>query len=204
MTDRATIYGAIADRSERDPYGPSGGGRAVVVNGRGWQKYRRFHPGEAFVSVHDDAGREWFLTSRQAEVFDYLRTYIDRGSITMRSTAETLRMAPSTVSRAVTKLVAIGILKVIVGRGRYAGMLIVSGVTGDYFAHLRALTKAKVRAWSQAAQRRLSRLEFNVAPYILEGGREGDSLYRYLERITNTKDATLNREWTVEDVAGVV
>jgi hypothetical protein len=204
QNDTVAIYAASADRMDRDPYGPDGGGRAVVVNGRGWQKYRRFHPGETYVSVHDDQGREWYLTSRQALVFDFLRTYIDRGTITMRRTAEELKMAPSTVSRAVTKLVAIGILQVMVGRGRYAGMLVVKGVTGDYFAHLRALAKAKVRSWSEAAQRRLSRLEVNVAPYALEGRGTVDSLYYYLTSISITKSATLNQEWTAEDVAGVV
>lgn len=204
QSDTVAIYAASADSMERDPYGPDGGGRAVVVNGRGWAKYRRFHPGEAFVSVHDDNGREWYLTSRQALVFDFLRTYIDRGTITMRQTALELKMAPSTVSRAVTKLQAIGILQVIVGRGRYAGMLIVAGVTGDYFAHLRALAKARVRAWSEAAQRRISRLRSNVAPLAIEGGRGVDSLYYYFISTDIDKSATLTASWTAEDVAGVV
>lgn len=202
MTDVATIYATMADRMERDPIGPDGGGRAVVVNGRGWAKYRRFHPGEAFVSVHDDRGREWFLTTRQAQVFDYLRTYIDRGTITMRATAAELKMAPSTVSRAVTKLVAIGILQVIVGRGRYAGMLIVKGVTGDYFAQLRAAAKARVRAWSQAAQRRISRLEVNVAPYFLERVGVSDSLSTWYLNTSTHKSATL-KPWTADELADV-
>ncbi len=196
-------YAAYADRLERDPFGPDGGGRAVVVNGRGWQKYRRFHPDEAFVSVHDDNGREWFLTSKQALVFDYLRGFVDKGRITMREAAGELKVSTSTVSRAVVKLQAIGILTVLVGRGRYAGMLIVSGVTGDYLASLRAAAKAKVRAWAQAAQRRLSRLQVNVAPYAYEGERGMDSLYYYITSIS-TKGATLKREWRSDELVDIV
>jgi len=45
------VYVEQANRFERDPYGPDGSGRATVVNGRGFQRWQRFHKDEDLVWI---------------------------------------------------------------------------------------------------------------------------------------------------------
>lgn len=195
-------YASQADAKERDPYGPDGSGRATVVNGRGF-RWTRFHAASELVYVTTLDGRLVGMTPWQARVFDVARTYCDNGTVTIRALAKELGCAPSTVSRALVKLMSWGLLGYVSGRGRYAGSLIFRMHKGDGLDRFRQAAKAKVRQWSQAAQRRLSRLEFNVAPYFLERGRERNTLTDYLSNLTTVKGATL-KEWTAEDVAGIV
>jgi predicted transcriptional regulator len=148
-------------------------------------------------------GRMVGMTPWQNKVYQLAMTYVDHGTVTMRSMAMTLKCSPSTVSRALVKLMSWGLIGYMTGRGRYAGALIFRMTKGDPFQRFRDAAKARVRQWSEAAQRRVSRLAINVAPYILEKERGVDSLYYYLTSITSTKDATLSRPWTAEDVAGV-
>lgn len=201
--DRARIYGDIADRMERDPISEDLG-RATVPMGRGFKRWTRFY-GEADLTwVQTPDGKMVGLTPWQNKVYQRAVTFIDNGTITIRGLAVMLGCAPSTVSRALVKLMAWGLLGTITGKGRYAGMVIFSMTNDGTFQRLRDAAKAKVRAWSQAAQQRLSRLQANVAPYALEGERGVDSLYYYLTSISITKGATLKAAWTADDLAGIV
>jgi hypothetical protein len=192
----ATFYAAMADKMERDPIQVTGAnGRATVPNGRGFARWQRCHPGERLVSVHDEQGREWMLTPKQAAVFDYVRTI--EGNPTQRDIARAMAVAPSTISRALWKLQAIGLIVFLVGRGRYAGMVIIRRVKGDGLDRFRQMAKDKLREWRLASERRVSRLGVNVASLIR--GRGDDSLTTYY-RDTYT-DATLTaRPWTAQEI----
>lgn len=197
-------YAREADKKDRDPYGPDGSGRATVVNGRGFQKWRRFNPGGKTVWVENIDGRMFELTHNQSMILSECLASEGGTPVTMRSLARRLRLSPSTISRAMVRLASFGLIAYLTTRGRYAETFIFRRVKGDSLERFRTAAKAKVRQWSQAAQRRLSRLEMNVASYLHEEGRGVDSLYYYLTSITSTKGATIEREWTAEDVAGVV
>jgi predicted transcriptional regulator len=190
---------------ERDPIiNPGDHGRAEVANGQRFKTWVRFHSEADLVWVETIDGRMVGLTPWQAKVYDLGKTYMDRGTVTFRALAAELGCAPSTVSRALVKLMSWGLLGYVTGRGRYAGSVIFRMAKGDGLDRFRDAAKAKVKAWSQAAQRRLSRLEINVAPYFLErgGGSEVDTLYYYLTSIY--KSATLTAPWTAQDVEGIV
>ena len=201
----AAIYGAMADRMERDPIGPDGSGRATVCNGRGFKLWQRFNQGAELVWVESIDGRMVALTPKQAQVFDLAKALMYDPQ-TMREMAKRLNVAPSTVSRALVKLAAWGLIAYVAMRGRYAAVVIVMRQVGDGRERFRQAAKAKVRQWSQAAERRISRLWANVAPYISEEGSRGSgSVYRdtYL---VSTMDATLKAPWTPEDLrdAGII
>ena len=202
--NRAAFYGAMADKAERDPV--SGfNGRATVPMGRGFGLWQRMNPGKALVSVFDMEGRERYLTPTQAEVTGLALSMVDGEMLTMREMATRLAVAPSTVSRALTKLQAWGILAYVVGRGRFAGLVIMRRAQGDGLDRFRDAAKARVRRWSEAVKRRISRLEFNVAPYVFDKGRGVDSLYYYLTSIDTNKGATLTAQlsWSAEELAEV-
>lgn len=195
---QVNYYARMADQRERDPYGPDGSGRAVVVNGRGFQKWRRFNKAEP-VWVSDIDGRMVGLTPMQVSVLLLSRELVGSHA-TMRSMATTLNCSPSTVSRALVKLASFGLIAYLTARGRYAGTVILMRVKGDGLDRFRALAKAKVREWSLAAARRLSRLEINVAPYVLGGRRGRDSLTDYVLSTKYVQDATL-KPWVIADDA---
>src|SRR5678815_3978425 len=115
------VYAREADKLDRDPIGPDGSGRATVVNGRGFNLYKRFNPGAQYVTVTGLDGRTYELTRRQADVLDLARTYIDGKATTMREMALILRCAPSTVWRAMVKLTAFGLLAYFTSRSRSWG-----------------------------------------------------------------------------------
>jgi len=197
-------YAAIADKLERDPYGPDGGGRATVVNGRGFRRWQRFHPGAEVVWIELD-GKMIGLTPWQARVYDLARTMIDTGPITMRQLAQKLGCAPSTVSRALVKLMAWGLIGYLTARGRYAGSILFRMHKGDGLDRFRQAAKAKVREWSKAAERRISRLRANVAPYLYED-RGRDTLTDWYRSTDTVMDATLKLAWTPEELreAGII
>lgn len=201
---RARIYGGIADKMERDPYGPDGGGRATVVNGRGF-RWQRFHSAEELLWVTTIDGRMVGLTPWQAKVYDLARTYVDRGTTSMRSMALILGCAPSTVSRALVKLMSWGLLGYMTGRGRYYGMLVFSMHKGDGLDRFRQVARAKVAQWKKATEARISRLWVNVAPYLLDEGRDTDSLTTAYLHTPIAKVATL-KAWTPEELreAGII
>ncbi len=208
----AHIYYAIeADKMERDPVQESGvNGRATVPMGRGFRLWQRMNPDAQLVWIDDAEGRARAITPTQARVASLALSMVDGQMLTMRQMAICLSVAPSTVSRALTKLSAWGIVAYMVGRGRFAGLVIFRRVKGDGLERFRDAAKARVRKWSEAVRRRVSRLEINVAPYFLD--RKGtDSLTYYLESLDiSTKGATLtaqlSREWTPQDLreAGII
>lgn len=203
-----TYYSAMADRLARDPV-VEYQGRATVPMGRGFGLWQRMNKGVELVWVTDCDGRPRGLTPTQASVISFALSNMDGPMLTMRAMAASLGVHASTVSRALAKAQAWGLLVYMVGKGRFAGLVIVRYVRdGGFMDDKRKAAKARVRRWSESVQRRLSRLQVNVAPYILEGGRGVDSLYYYLLSIDSSKSATLtaqlSREWTAEDVAGVV
>jgi len=197
-------YAAMADRMERDPIGPDGSGRATVPNGRGFAKWRRFHADAVLVWVQSMDGRMVALTPKQAEVYDLAKSLMSDPQ-TMREMARRLRVAPSTVSRALVKLAAWGLIAYVAMRGRYAAVVIVLRHVGDGRDRFRQAAKAKVLEWSKAAERRISRLWANVAPYIIEDeGKGAGSVYR--DHYLVTMDATLKAPWTPEELreAGII
>jgi len=203
-SETVNLYARMADKRDRDPIGPDGSGRATVPNGRGFQRWQRFHGSGGIVWIEVD-GKMIGLTPWQAKVYDLSRTYIDKGGIKIRDMATMLGCAPSTVSRALVRLMAWGLIGYIVARGRNGGAIIFRMAKGDGFERFRQAAKAKVRAWSKASYERLSRLQKNVAPYFLERRERGtDTLYSYLETVT-VKDATFTA-WTPDELrdAGII
>lgn len=190
-------YAIIADKAERDPIVTSSN-RATVPMGRGFALWQRMNAGEHLVWVDDMEGTPRALTPKQAQVLALaLEMAKDNGPrMTIRAMASTLAVAPSTVSRALTKLNAWGLLASIVGRGRYAGLVIIRRVKGDGMDRFRDAARSRVRRWYDAAQRRISRLQINVAPYLHERGRGSDSL---TDSLLVSMGATL-KPWTPEDM----
>jgi len=199
---RARVYGRMADDMDRDPIVTTTN-RATVPMGRGFAMWRRFNYAAELVSVHDDAGREWFLTPKQAKVYDLAKTFVDNGTTRMRHMATELGMSPSTVSRALWKLQAIGLIAFIVGRGRYAGLIIVKRAANDGLERFRTAAKAKIREWRLAAERRVSRLKINVASYYSWKDVEE---HGYGDVYVDVMSATLKKPWTPEELrdAGII
>jgi DNA-binding MarR family transcriptional regulator len=205
------FYAIEADRMDRDPVQESGvNGRATVPMGRGFRLWQRMNPGASLIYVDDMEGRPRALTPTQAEVCALALEMVEGHMLTMRAMAARLGVSPSTVSRALTKLSAWGIIRVIVGRGRFAGLVIFRAMKGDGRDRFRDAAKARVRRWSEAVKRRLSRLEINVAPYLHDRERGVDSLYYYLHSLDTSKSATLTaqlkKEWTPQELreAGII
>jgi DNA-binding MarR family transcriptional regulator len=203
------FYAIEADRMERNPVqAPDANGRATVPMGRGFALWQRMNAGAQLVWIDDADGNPRAITPKQAQVLNLALEMIGHGrGITMRDMAATLKVAPSTVSRAITKLQAFGIIGVIVGRGRYAGLVIFRRVQGDGYERLMTSAKARVRRWSEAVKRRISRLEINVAPYILDRERGVDSLYHWFLGTNTYKSATLtaqlSKAWTADELEGI-
>ena len=195
---RAFVYGEMADRPYRDPIqDPAHTNRATVPMGRGFMMWRRFNLAADLVSVHDDKGREWFLTPKQAAVYDLARTYIENGTTRIRSMALELGFSPSTVSRALVKLQAIGLLAVVVGRGCYGGVIVIGRAANDGLERFREVAKAKLRAWRKAAEDRVSRLKNNVATYYPWKTIED---HGYGNVYGDVMVATLKREWAWDEI----
>jgi hypothetical protein len=181
---------------ERDPLSIDQG-RATVPMGRGVAMYRRFHPDAEYVWVTDLYGKERALTRKQADVYDLALTYVDRSTVTMRAMATILGVSPSTVSRALVKLAAFGLIGYLTGRGRYAGSLIFRRTKGDTFERFAVAARAQLKRWREAAERRFLRSAVNVALMYPRERREAISFYSQLV----TKSATLM--WTAEELADV-
>ena len=190
-------YAQEADRRDRDPVGPDGTGRAQVVNGRGFKNWRRFHAGEATVWVENNAGQRYELTPNQYRIYRYVSSCYGT-PIQMRSVARRMKLAASTVSRAMVKLASFGLIAYLTGRGRSAVTVVIERVKNDGMDRFRRAAKAKVSSWRIAAERRVSRLQTFVAPYAYEG-RGRDSLTDYLYTLPSVKSATI-RQWTPEDM----
>ncbi len=211
QSSRDWVYANMADALERDPVqGGDDSTRATVPMGRGFAMWRRMNPDMQLVWIDDAEGHPRAITPKQREVLVMALAMIDGIGLTMRDMAKELHVAPSTVSRALTKFAAWGILAYFVGRGRFAGLVVFRRASNDGFDRVRKAAKARVQRWSKAQADRLSRLKFNVASYFLERKEVGtDSLYTYLETsysMNATLTAQLTREWTPEDLreAGII
>ena len=200
VADRGRIYGEAYEARQRDPVVDIAN-RASVANGR-MSRWERFNRGVELVYINDMEGNPRAITPKQRSVLDLALSCIDGEMLTMREMAVRLGMAASTVSRTLAKLQAWGVLAYIVGRGRWAGLVIMRRAKGDPYDYLRRAAKERVKRWYEAAQRRLSRLAFNVAPYINEEGRRvlTDPL-----STTSSKGATLTaqRSWTPDELRSV-
>lgn len=198
VDDRARVYGEAYEARQRDPV-VDYSNRASVANGR-MSKWERFNRGVQLVYVTDFEGNPRALTPTQARVASLAASLVDGRMLTMREMAGELSVSPSTVSRALAKLSAWGILVYIVGRGRWAGLVIIKYVRdGGHLDYLRRLAKDRVKRWKEAANRRLSRLALNVAPYLSE---EGVRVLGDVSSSSSSKGATLTvqRKWTPEEL----
>ena len=204
-TDRH--YAAMADKEEGRDHDVlhAYGGRVVQSEGAFGRAWMRFNPAVQLIYVNDAEGRPRALTPKQYEVLKLALEMITSTGLTMRAMAHQLEVAPSTVSRALVKLQSWGIIRVIVGRGRFAGLVIFRAVKDDGMERLRDAAKARVRRWKEAAQERVSRLWINVAPYIHD---KGGSSYKGHYYLATSKDATLTtqRPWTPDELreAGII
>ena len=201
------FYAIMADAQERDPIqGGETSNRATVPMGRGFALWQRMNPDAHLVWVDDLEGRPRAVTPKQAMVLAAAMAMADGAKgMTMRDMAKTLQLAPSTVSRALTKLMSWGLIAYHVGRGRFGGLVIFRRAPNDGMERLRDAAKARVRRWKEAAQERVSRLWINVAPYIFEEGGKG---YKGDYYLATSKGATLTtqRPWTPEELreAGII
>lgn len=195
---RDSVYAGQYEARQRDPI-IDRVNRASVANGR-MSRWERFNRGQTLVAVCDNEGNARYLTPKQAEIASMANGMVDGEMLTMREMAKRLNVAPSTVSRALAKLMAWGILVYMVGRGRFAGLVIVKYVRdGGFLDWKRKQAKERIRRWYESSQRRISRLAFNVAPYF-HRGEEG--VTEYLSTSTRYKGATLTlqRSWTVAEI----
>jgi DNA-binding transcriptional regulator YhcF (GntR family) len=196
------IYARQADRMGRDPVSQDHG-RATVPMGRGFGLWQRMNAGLELVYIDDAEGRPRALTPKQYAVLVMALDMIDGDMLTMRAMAAQLKVAPSTVSRALTKLAAWGIIAYVVGRGRWAGLVIIRRAKNDGLERFRKAAQTRVRNWYEAAQRRFSRSVFNVASIVHEDHRGYDSLTRYVLETQSSMDATLTTQrptWTVQEL----
>lgn len=134
-----------------------------MATGRAWLKFK---PTEKLRWIDDADGKPRWITPKQAELIDYLRSLPDGTRIVMREVGEEVGMAASSVSRAMVKFASFGRLHYRTGRGRYTGTIVWQGlvdVAPAVAKRLREAAKAKIRAWAKAASDRVSRLRFNVA-----------------------------------------
>jgi predicted transcriptional regulator len=200
IATRDSYYAAMADKRERDPISEDHG-RATVPNGRGFGLWQRMHPGQSLLWVDDVDGRPVWITRTQAELIGLLQTFSDGTAVRMRTLAETLGVAPSTVSRGMVKLASFGLVTYSTSRGRHGATIIyrmVGEQFGDVRRRLREAAKARVRQWSKTAADRVSRLISNVASCTTwrEIEEHGLSHYYLVSMV-----ATLERPWTAEEIA---
>jgi DNA-binding transcriptional regulator YhcF (GntR family) len=208
-TDRH--YADMADTEEgrdhtvKDKYGL----KAVVSEGAFGRAWLKFNPGAELVYVNDAEGRPRALTPKQYLVL-VMALDIIRGAqrMTMRDMAAALEVAPSTISRALTKLASWGLIGYIVGRGRWAGLVIFRRAKDDGMERFRKAARERVARWKKAAEARVSRLWINVAPYIQ--GESGTTITSYRDSyyLTTSKGATLTAQltWTPDELreAGII
>lgn len=209
MTAPATVahYARMADRIEPNYHEvqTAYAGRITPSEGAFGRAWMKFNPGVQLVWINDADGVPRALTPKQYQVYQLAAEMVEGPMHTMRDMAALLHVAPSTVSRALAKLQAWGIIAYIVGRGRWAGLVIIRRAKGDGLDRFRKAAQARVRRWKEAAQRRFSRLAFNVAPYLIDGGREYLVPVISTSTTTRYKGATLTtqRSWTADEVADI-
>ena len=197
-----SYYASVATIAGKAALSGDATGRAVMPMSTGW---RRFHPAVPVIWVDDAEGKPHGLTPKQYAVLTIVMDTIAAGTHpTMTKLARSLGYSVSTVSRAMVKLAAWGLIGYVVGRGRYAGMVIFRRVQNDGLDRLRRVAKAKMRRWYQASQDGISRLRFNVATY------KPTTTYGVYDHVSGTTStdtvmvATLKREWRDDEIAEFV
>lgn len=150
----------------------------------GWAKY---HPGQVPVSILDAWGNRREVTPKQHKVLMAMRG-LDTDRITVRMVADSLGFAASTVTRALVKLAALGLVTYEVVRGRYGGLRLFHA-TMDVVKERSKAAWQKIRdARSKATIRWFSKLD-----------RTGYPLSALNVATSTYQDATL----TVESVDGI-
>jgi predicted transcriptional regulator len=206
---RDRYFANMADKAEGNYHdvNTAYSGRVVQSEGAFGRAWLRFNPGVQLIYVDDAEGKPHGLTPKQYAVLTIVMDTIAAGTHpTMTKLARSLGYSVSTVSRALVKLAAWGLIGYVCSKGRYAAMIMFRRADGDGLDRLRRVAKAKIRKWYQASQDRISRLRFNVAtgnPTTTYG------VYAPVSRTTSTDTvmvATLKPEWTVEDLrdAGII
>lgn len=165
--------------------------RASVPVSQGWAMYKRFNVDTEYVTVITLQGKAVELTRTQANVLDVARTYIDQ-RISMAVIADELKVARSTVWRALVKLSSYGLIGYMTARGYKHGTIILSRGKNDGLDRLQRAAQATVRKWSEATRARFARMKASVAPMI--HGRGRDTLYYYFSPVVATQ------QWTAEDM----
>jgi predicted transcriptional regulator len=160
-------------------------------------KWLRFNRAQDLVWVTDPDGVPRALTRKQAEVYGAIRQIAGTGTrVTMRSLAERLGTAPSTVYRAAVKLTAMGFIAYQSNRGRLGGSMFLLRVPKDGLDWCRDIAKATVRRWWKASEERISRMRRNVAAYFPDRKIE---LYEH-RYIDNGIDRNKYEPWTPESI----
>lgn len=194
-----TGYANAADAKERDPIIIAGEhGRADVANGR-MNKWQRFNKAPLVAVIAPD-GRTVYLTTKQNTVYGAVRRLDSTGvRITMRALAVALKVAPSTIYRALVKLAALGLVAYQSNRGRLGGTVFVLRAAHDTLGWFQEAAKAKVRAWAKRNQERFARLYGNVATYLPGRERELVPSTKYIGR-------NISGAWTPEELrdAGII
>jgi hypothetical protein len=121
----------------------------------GWSRYR---PHEERVMVRDSAGRERWLTPTQHRVLIVGRTH-EGEKVTARIIANSIGVAPSTVSRALTVLASLTLVAYDVVRGRYGGITFLSSAWADMKARARRAWGKRFREREMAWDRYLRKLD---------------------------------------------
>ena len=193
-----TSYAMHQRAWERDPVIiPGAHGRADVASGKRG-RWGRYNDPQSLVWAENIDGKMHSLTRNQANVLDYLKAVPMGTRVTMREVADTLKVAASTVYRAMVRLAALAFIAYQSNRGRNGGSMILQRVAGDGLDWCRDLARATLRRWYKAAEARISRLRGNVASCF--PGRERELYeHRYSTDTATVIGRNKYPEWTPED-----
>ena len=117
----------------------------------------RFRPGETRILITNDLGRPVECSPTQSAVYSLV--VASTGPVTMRAIAEQLKVAPSTVSRAMTMLAAFRLLAYDVVRGRNGGVKVLSLAWADLKVRARKAHARIAHEKDMVAKRWLNKLE---------------------------------------------
>ncbi len=192
-----TAYAYAPQTWERDPViTPGAHGRADVPSGKRG-RWGRYNDPASLVWVDTIDGRTVSLTRNQANVYGAVKGIAGTGTrITMRSLGDVLRIAPSTVYRALVRLAAMGLIAYQSNRGRLGGAVFLLRANRDGLDWFRDEAKATLKRWWKASEDRISRLRLNVASlYPTTTVRLSEYSYTDIVRERN-----IYGPWTAEDL----
>ncbi len=165
--------------------------------GKGWDRY---NPNGEKIWVTDLYGRDRWMTRGQVTIYQHLMRAINDGHIRMRDVAEKLGVSVSTVSRTMARLMAWGLIAYISSRGRYGGTFILRRTSVmDGFERFAQKARARVKRMYQAVQRRLSRTDSNVPPFVILDEKVSIKRYTSTDIPSTHKGATLEK-WDPQDL----